>query len=108
MKILEILSALKISKQYESLLSAMKIFLYSSHDMQSSHSSFLHFPVKISVYCQFISYCKYLPNLSDGGSGADDSFAAGGGGGADIASGLSLAGAGNISFLIYWLKGAKY
>ena len=46
--------------------------------------------------------------MSDGGSGADDSFAAGGGGGADIASGLSLAGAANISFLIYWLKGAKY
>ena len=86
----------------------MKIFLYSSHDMQSSHSSFLHFPAKISVYCQYILYCKYLPNLSDGGSGADDSFAAGGGGGDDIASGLSSAGAGNIYFLIYWLKGAKY
>ena len=42
--------------------------------------------------------------MSDGGSGADDSFAAGGGGGADIASGLSLAGAANISFLIYWIK----
>ena len=41
--------------------------------------------------------------MSDGGSGADDSFAAGGGGGDDIASGLSLAGAGNIYFLIYWL-----
>ena len=82
----------------------MKIFLYSSHDMQSSHSSFLHFPVKMSVYWQYILYCKYLPNLSDGGSGADDSFAAGGGGGADIASGLSLAGAANISFLIYWIK----
>ena len=55
---LEILSALKISKQYESLLSAMKIFLYSSHDMQSSHSSFLHFPVEIRVYWQYILYCK--------------------------------------------------
>ena len=76
--------------------------------MQSSHSSFLHFPAKISVYCQYILYCKYLPNLSDGGSGADDSFAAGGGGGADIASGLSLAGAANIYFLIFCLKGAKY
>ena len=88
----------------------MKIFLYSSHDMQSSHSSFLHFPVKIRVYWQYIK-CgfEYSPNLSDGISGADVSFAADGGGGADIASGLSLAsGAGNIFFWIYWLKGAKY
>ena len=104
---LEILSELKISKQYGSLLSAMKIFLYSSHDMQSSHSSFLHFPVEISVYWQYMLHCKYLPNLSDGGSGADDSFAAGGGGGADIASGLSLAGAANIYFWFFGWKGAK-
>ena len=52
-------------------------------------------------------HCKYWPNLSDGGSGADDSFAAGGGGGDDIASGLSLAGAANIYFWFFGWKGAK-
>ena len=77
--------------------------------MQSSHSSFLHFPAKIRVYWQYIK-CgfEYLPNLSDGISGDDVSFPAGGGGGADIASGLSLAsGAGNIFFFNLLVKGSQ-